>query len=134
MESGMGEFLKLTIIFIVALAIVAISTAIYRAVSFKALNKSKPRLVFFPKYIAKHELSEDELEASLIQHKFIKNENGTFSRGKLFGDFSINLIKLAVEINTPEKELKIYSSFFGILFDTGDLWQETTDILNVQTP
>lgn len=123
----MNEILELLIIAVVA---VAGFTAIYKVSPFKEYLPSKPRFVLFPKYQANFEKSIENIENSLTLLEFKKLENGMYSRGKVYGDFSAKAIKLAVEINEEEKQIKVYASFFGILFDTGDIWQVTSDILN----
>ena len=60
---------------------------------------------------------------------FQKNKNGSYSRGKIYGDFSAKSIKLSVTINKKAKQVYVYASFFGVLFDTGDVWQVTSDIV-----
>ncbi len=121
------------LVFIVVAA-VAGSTVLYRVTPFKALGPTKPRFTLFPKYTAHFGGAVDELENSLRALGFHEKEDGVFSRGKVYGDFSANAIKLTVEIDKNEKQIKVYASVFGILFDTGDIWQVTADILRGRTP
>jgi hypothetical protein len=48
----------------------------------------------------------------------------------VYGDFSANSIKLTVEVDENNKKVTVHASFFGILFDTGDVWQVMSDIIN----
>lgn len=111
---------------------VTIFTVIYKILPFKVHSGSKPVFVLFPKYVAKFNLSVSDVESSLINLEFKKSSNGVYTRGKVYGDFSAKAIKLSVELNEQSKEIKVYASFFGILFDTGDIWQLTSDIVGVK--
>jgi len=117
----------------IVVAVIAF-TALYRVLPFKAHKKEKPKLSFFPKYIAKFNKPINDIESSLSDLEFKKNENGIYTRGKNYGDFSAKAIKLAVELDDQSKEIKVYASFFGIFFDTGDIWQVTSDIIDEQEP
>lgn len=123
----MNEFLELLII--VTLAVIGF-TVIYKIMPFKKIDSSKPKFTFFPKYTAKFEKPVSEIESALLTQEFKKGENGCYTRGKVYGDFSAKSIKLSVVVNEQSKEISVYASFFGILFDTGDIWQVTSDILN----
>lgn len=123
----MNEILELVLIAFVA---VTTSTLIYKVVPFKIWGVSKPRFSLFPKYIAKFDKTVEEIEDLLVKLEFKKNDNGLFSRGKVYGDFSTKAMKLTVFIDKEANEIKVYASFFGILFDTGDVWQLTSDIVN----
>lgn len=123
----MNEIIELLIV--VTIAVVGF-TVIYKIVPFRKLASNKPKFTLFPKYIAKFEKNVSKIESSLLAQGFKKNENGSYSRGKVYGDFSAKSIKLSVNVNEQSKEISVYASFFGILFDTGDIWQVTSDILN----
>ncbi|MFW5432145.1 MAG: hypothetical protein ACKE5M_02965 [Methylophilaceae bacterium] len=123
----MNEILDL--LFIAATAVI-VFTVIYRIMPFKEFRPTKPKFTLFPKYIAKFEKPVDHIESVLVSQEFKKNENGSYSRGKVYGDFSAKAIKLSVQINKEDNQVVIYASFFGILFDTGDIWQVTSDIVN----
>jgi len=122
----MNEIIELLI---TASLAVIIFTALYKMLPFKKHEGIKPKLVFFPKYILSFNNTIDEIESSLTTLGFKKNIKGVFTRGKVYGDFSAKAIKLSVEVNEQTKEIKVYASFFGILFDTGDVWQVTADIV-----
>lgn len=123
----MNEILELLVKIILA---VAGFSVFYQLIPFKHHKQTKPKLAIFPKYVACFESSVDEIEQSLAQLEFILNEEGLYTRSKAYGDFAAKNIKLSVEVDEQAKKLKVYSPFIGILFDTGDLWQVTSDILN----
>jgi len=123
----MNEWIELIVIALVA---VGVFTAIYKVIPFKTWKESKPKFVFFPKYVAKVESSQESIESTLLELGFSKSTGGKFSRGKVYGDFSAKSIKLAVIVDSSSSQIKVCASFFGILFDTGDIWQVTSDIVN----
>jgi len=125
MDDIMGTLLTIVIAVIVF-------TALYKVIPFKEHKESKPKFTFFPKYIAKFDKPINEIESTLVALEFEKNEDNMYTRGKVYGDFSAKAIKLSVELNEQSKEIKVYASFFGILFDTGDIWQLTSDIVGVK--
>ena len=104
----------------------------YKVIPFKQHKGSKPKFTFFPKYIAKFDKPIDEIESTLVALEFIKNDDDIYSRGKVYGDFSAKSVKLSVVLNGQSKEIKVYASFLCILFDTGDIWQLTSDIVAVK--
>ena len=116
----MNEWIELIVIALVA---VGVLTAIYKVMPFKTWKESKPKFVFFPKYVAKFESSQGSIESTLLELGFSKSTDGKFSRGKVYGDFSAKSIKLAVTVDSSSNQIKVCASFFGILFDTGDVWQ-----------
>jgi hypothetical protein len=122
-----NEILELLIL--VTVAVIGF-TVIYKIMPFKKIGPSKPKFTFFPKYTAKFEKPASEIESALLAQEFKKKENGSYTRGKVYGDFSAKSIKLSVVVNEQSNEISVYASFFGILFDTGDIWQVTSDILN----
>ena len=81
--------------------------------------------------MACYEKTLTEVYAALEAQEFKpSNEVKTrYTRGKVYGDFSAKHIKLAIEIDENKKEIKVYAPGFGILFDTGDVWQLTHDIV-----
>ncbi len=127
----MNEIIELLI---TAFLAVIIFTALYKILPFKKHEGIKPKLTFFPKYILSFNNTIDEIESSLTTLGFNKNIKGVFTRGKIYGDFSAKAIKLSVEVNEQTKEIKVYASFFGILFDTGAVWQVTADIVEQKQP
>ncbi len=122
----MHEIIVLTLLAAVA---VGLFTLAYKFAPFKEHGTKKPKFTVFPKYIAKFDKSPMEIESALSALAFTKDDNGLYSRGKIFGDFSAKAIKLTVEVDEQDKEIKVYAAFFGVLMDTGDIWQVTTDIL-----
>jgi len=123
----MNEWVELIVI---TLIVVCVFTAIYKVAPFKTLKGNKPKFVLFPKYIAKFETPVETIESTLLKLGFSKTASGQFSCGKVYGDFSAKSIKLSATIDQPNNQIKVCASFFGILFDTGDIWQVTSDIVN----
>ena len=125
----MNDIVELTIFVIIG---VTGFTIVYRILPFKEWKNKKPKLTFFPKYIASFDKPVSEIESALEKIQFKKNNKNIYSRGKVYGDFSAKAIKLSVEVSEDKKQVKLYASFFGVLFDTGDVWQVMADIINGQ--
>ena len=123
----MNDILELVILVIIG---VTVFTIIYKLSPFKVWKNKKPRFTLFPKYIAQFNKPISEIETALEKIQFKKTIKNNYTRGKVYGDFSAKAIKLSVVIDEEKKQIKIYSSFFGILFDTGDIWQVAADIIN----
>lgn len=123
----MNDILELVVIVVIA---VVGFTFIYKISPFKTWRNKKPKFVLFPKYVAKFDKPVTEIESALEKIQFKKSSNRTFDRGKIYGDFSAKAIKLSVDIDEEKSQIKVHASFFGILFDTGDIWQVTSDIVN----
>ena len=105
-------------------------TLIYKLMPFKKFkDDAKPNFTLFPKYSANFDAPVSQIKETLEELGFKALNDTTYTRGKIYGDFSAKAIKLTVGINEEGKSIKIYASFFGILFDTGDIWQVTSDIL-----
>ena len=122
----MNDYLELVIIVAIS---VAGFTVIYKLLPFKLWQNRKPKITLFPKYVAKLEKPVSEIESALEKIQFKRISDSTFTRGKVYGDFSAKAIKLSVEIDEKNNQIKVYASFFGVLFDTGDIWQVTADIV-----
>lgn len=127
----MNNVLELLIIAIIA---VVGFTIIYRLLPFRTWNPNKPTFTLFPKYVATFEKPVSEIESNLEEIRFKKISNNIFTRGKIYGDFSANLIKLTAEVDENNKQVKVFSSFFGVLFDNGDIWKVTAEIINGKNP
>jgi len=125
----MNDIVELTIFVIIG---VTGFTIVYRILPFKEWKNKKPKFTFFPKYIASFDKPVSEIESALEKIQFKKNNKNIYSRGKVYGDFSAKAIKLSVEVSEDKKQVKLYASFFGVLFDTGDVWQVMADIINGQ--
>ncbi len=123
----MSDIFKIVVIVVIA---VIASTVIYRLSPFRIWRDVKPKISLFPKYVAKFDKSVSEIESNLKKMQFNKTGNNIFSRGKVYGDFSVKSIKLAVEVDEVNKQIKVYAPLFGVLFDAGDVWQVTSDIIN----
>lgn len=123
----MNDVLEL---FLMMVVVVSIFTIVYRATPFKRFKGKRPKFVMFPKYIAAFERPVSEIETALEHNGFTKVNEGIYTRGKIYGDFSARAIRLTVEVDGENNGIKIYASIFGILFDTGDIWQACSDIVN----
>ncbi|PWQ97572.1 hypothetical protein [Leucothrix arctica] len=121
-----------SLLFIAALVTcVGLLTAIYRRQPLKRLTLIKPGIVFFPKYIAAYTRSDADVALTIGQLGFRRNEmTGLYSRGTMRTGLNTKSIKLTISMDYEKKEISIYSSFFGILFDNGDIWQLAHDAIN----
>ncbi|RVU86637.1 hypothetical protein EOL70_04100 [Leucothrix sargassi] len=124
------------IVFIaVLIASVALLTYVYRRQPLKPLTLDKPGFVFFPKYKANYEREDSEIELTIGQLGFRRNElTGLYHRGTLRTGLTTKSIKLTIDLDRENKSFSIYSTFFGILFDNGDVWQLTHDIVHGLEP
>jgi hypothetical protein len=97
----------------------------------KALPAAKPKFVLFPKYLAKYQRTDDEIEKTLIELAFSRNPlTGLYTRGKVRNGIFSKSIKLTISVDREKKEVAVYSSFACILYDDGEIWQLTHDIVN----
>ncbi len=113
---------------ILLLSAVITFTLIYKVYPFKQWKTDKPKFVIFPKYIAKYLIETESVIINIKAMGFeLKDENSNiFVRGKAYGDFSVKWMKLEVQLNKEKEEIKVFSPFFGIVFDNGDLWEITS--------
>ena len=120
------------ILALLAIVVVAVLgfTIIYKLVPFKVWGNKKPKFCLFPKYVAGYDRPVSDIVFALEKMQFKKTGDMAFARGKVTGDFSAKHIKLAVVIDEANKQVKIFAPAFGILFDTGDIWQLTSDIIH----
>ena len=124
----MFEFLSIIVVLGLCLAVL---TYIYRQQPLKALPATKPKFVLFPKYLAKYERDDDEIEKTLAELAFKQNPlTGLYTRGKVRNGIFSKSIKLTISVDREKKEVSVYSSFACILYDDGEIWQLTTDIVN----
>jgi len=122
---------SLLIVLTTVLVVIAF-TLIYKKLPFKQYRDfpTKPKLTFFPKFIASFDKPVEEIEDALTALGFKPTADpGFFYRGKVYGDLSAKRIKLAVQIDQEMRQIKVQASALGILFDTGDIWQLTSEIL-----
>jgi len=105
----------------------------YRNAPYRELGSSRPKSSFLPKYrctITSH-LSLDQMASALEKHEFKSagNHRGKllFTRGSVFGDFSINRlkVKVGIENNADGKTELTVESYWAVMFDTGDFWDLT---------
>jgi hypothetical protein len=120
------------LLFIVGLiAAVAFMTFLYRRQPLKRLTLVKPGLVLFPKYIASYQRGDADIELSIGQLGFRRNETtGLYYRGTVRSGLNTKSISLTISVDRENKEISIYSTFFGILFDNGDIWKLAHDVVN----
>jgi len=119
------------LLFIVVLvSCVGLLTVIYNRQPFKPLSAERPSFEFFPKYIANYEREFEEVELSIRQLGFRPNgKPNQYSRGTVRTGLTTKSIKLTIELDREKKQISIFSTFFGILFDNGDVWQLTNDAI-----
>lgn len=127
----MNELLELFVkIAVTVAAVYVIITILYRRASYNVIGKSQPDVAIFPKYEGTFDCAPDDIRRSLTALRFEasgKNEN-VFKRGKVDGDLSAGSIRVRVEIDPAQKKLRVLGQRL-VLFDTGDLWQLTEDII-----
>lgn len=130
-QGSLGNVSMNNILELILIAVMSVAgfTVLYRLLPYKEHETIKPKFTFFPKYVAGFNIPVTEIESTLAASNFEQKNDGIWSRGKVYGDFSANSIKLSVQIDRDNNQIKVYASSFGILFDTGDLWQVTTEIL-----
>ena len=121
-----NEYIELIII---AVSAVFLFTLIYHLLPYKVWRNDKPKVVFFPKYIAGYQTSSETIREKLIQLKFVEKEPNVYVRGKIYGDFSAKAIKLKIKLDKDNNQILVSSMIFGIAFDTGDLWALTSEII-----
>jgi len=84
----------------------------------------KPGFVFLPKYYANYERSDEEVELSIMQLGFRPSgAKDHYARGTLRTGLTTKSIELTIFLDREKKQVQVYSSFFGILYDNGDVWQ-----------
>ena len=115
---------------LIVVAAVSATTLVYKLLSFRSLAEKKPRFTLFPKYLVKYDQPLADIQAALEGLEFKRETPGVYVRGKVYGDFSAKAIKLVVRVDEGAGEFTIAAAFFGILFDTGDVWQVAMDILD----
>ena len=113
------------IVFLVKLVVIVIAalTLVYRLLPYRDLADTKPMIAFFPKYRLDISTVKD-IENNLVQAGFhtIQNDRPDWYRGRNFGDFSVKLMKLRLRISEDRQSAVLATPFFGVVFDTGDLW------------
>ena len=120
----------LTFAIVGILAAVGLSI-IYRFLPFRALGASKPFISFFPKYWI--DISGvPEFEANLQRAGFVKSpsDQDLYLRGKMFGDISMKLVKLAVRIDREQQCATLGAPLIVIAFDAGDLWKLGQELIS----
>lgn len=119
------------LLIVVLVSSVALLTVLYKRQPLKPLTQVKPSFVFFPKYLAGYQRNDADVELTIGQLGFIRNElTGLYYRGTVRSGLNTKSIKLTISMDREKKEIAVYSSFFGVLFDNGDIWQLTHDVVN----
>ena len=113
----------------VTVVVVILMKIRYSRGPFKNWQEKAPRFVWFPKYLVSFDRPVNEIGQALESLGFKKSEaeSKIYSRGKIYGDFSANKILLSVEVS--DTSFKLWANTF-ILFDTGDLWNVSKQILS----
>ena len=119
------------ILFIVALvSCVGLITTLYRRRPLLPLPPVKPRFVFFPKYIGSYQRDDADVEQTILQMGFKRNDSkGLYNRDKVRNGLRTKSIKLTIQMDRENKQVSVYSSYFGIVYDDGEIWQLTHDVL-----
>ena len=124
----MSEILSIIMVFAVSLGLL---TFIYQRQPLKALPLIKPKFYLFPKFLAKYQRPDDEVENTLAELAFHQNPlTGLYTRGKVRNGLFSKSIKLTISVDRERQEVAVYSSFACILYDDGEIWQLTHDIVN----
>lgn len=120
------------LVFIVVLvSSVGLLTVLYKRQPLKPMSIVKPKFVFFPKYIASYQRTDADIELTIKQLGFTRNEmTGLYNRGTVRTGLTTKSVKLTLSMDREKKEIAICSSYFGILYDNGDIWQLTHDVVN----
>ena len=119
------------ILFLVALvSCVSLITTVYRRRPLLPLPPVKPRVVFFPKYIGSYQRDDADVEQTILQMGFKRNDStGLYNRDKVRNGLRTKSIKLTIQMDRENKQVSVYSSYFGIVYDDGEIWQLTHDVL-----
>ena len=122
------KFIGIAKILILALSVVIVLSIVYRLLPARRLPNKKPLISLFPKYVFDVEDIE-EFEKNLEKQNFKIHDNLHYYRGSYFGDFSAQWAKLCIKLDRENKQAEIASPLSVILFDTGDLWQISKELL-----
>lgn len=119
------------LLFIVALVTsVSLITLVYRRRPLLPLPPVKPRFIFFPKYIGSYQRDEADVEQTIKQMGFVRNDRtGLYNRDKVRNGLRTKSIKLTIQMDRENKQVSVYSSYFGIVYDDGEIWQLTHDVI-----
>ena len=118
---------------VVVVTVVALLSVIYKFTPFyKFQPRQAPGFVIFPKYEAAFDAPLEAIQNSLQSLKFkpASDDQLTYRRGKVYGEFSAKFVRLNVEIDPAKNVIRVFVPYMVILFDTGDLWRVTRDILD----
>jgi hypothetical protein len=123
------------VILLSAFVFIVVSKYYYSKGPYKTWGGKKPRLVWFPKYKVKFDLPLSDLISSLKKIGFVKSEGSelTFSRGKIYGDFSAKHVLLQVDISEDKNTFFLYAKTV-VFFDTGDLWRVCNEVVSGDNP
>ena len=96
---------------LVAAIVLVVLTFSYRYAPFKSHRVPKPSVVLLPKYVATFDCSPELIRQSLLSLKFAPDptDSNTFNRGKVYGDFSVNVAKIRVEIDSSLNTIRLYA-------------------------
>lgn len=111
---------------LILVSCVVLLTFLYRRQPLKPLTLAKPGFVLFPKYSASYQRTDEEVALSIMQLGFRPSgKKDLYARGTLRTGLTTKSIKLTIFLDRENKEIQVYSTFFGILYDNGDVWQVT---------
>jgi hypothetical protein len=118
-------------IIILVVAVLIIFTISYKIIPYRLAGNKKPMVAFLPKYRKEIQTNktDDEIKIQIEGFGFnkVSGQNGvsSFTRGNVFGDFSIKLVKVNIKIERASQTnvtIFIDAGWF-VTFDTGDFWQ-----------
>ena len=122
--------LGLTLFIIALVACVSLITTLYRRRPLLPLPSVKPRFVLFPKYIGDYQRDDADVERTIKQMGFQRNDStGLYNRDKVRNGLRTKSIKLTISMDRENKQVSVYSTYFGIIYDDGEIWQLTHDVL-----
>ena len=122
--------LGLTLFIIALVACVSLITTLYRRRPLLPLPLVKPRFVLFPKYIGSYQRDDADVEQTIKQLGFQRNDStGLYNRDKVRNGLRTKSNKLTISMDRESKQVSVYSTYFGILYDDGEIWQLTHDVL-----
>ncbi|MDO6577977.1 hypothetical protein [Alteromonas stellipolaris] len=107
----------------------------YSSGPFKQWQDTQPKFVWFPKYIVSFDQPISEIQNNLQKIGFVEvaPQNGVYTRGKVYGDFSAKHLLLQVEILEDKKSFRLLAKTF-VLFDTVDLWRVCKEVVSSKNP
>ena len=120
---------------VAAVCFIVFSKFYYSIRPYITWGSNEPIFVWFPKYNVKFDQPLSDITTSLENIGFVQSNDssGTYTRGKIYGEFSAKHVLLQVELSEDKKSFCLYAKTF-ILFDTGDLWRVCNEVVSGKNP